>query len=56
MTALGSSFIYTDYNNSITNQDDYFIIGYSYILKLYSENIFLCVKINTVDILLCKYL
>ena len=48
MTVLGSSFIYTDYNNSITNEDDYFIIGYSYILKLYSENIFLCVTINTV--------
>ena len=48
MTVLGSSFIYSDYNNSITNKDDYYIIGYSYILKLYSENIFLCVTIYTV--------
>ena len=48
MTVLGSSFIYTDFNNSITNDDDDDIIGYSYILKLYSENIFLCVTINSV--------
>ena len=48
MIVLGSSFIYTDCNDSITNEDDYFINGYSYILKLYPENIFLCVTINTV--------
>ena len=47
MTVLGFPFIYTVYDKSLTKNNDYYIIEYSYILKFYSENIFLSVAINT---------
>ena len=42
---MAVGFIHAALEKKVKIPGDYFIIGYSYILKLYSENIFLCVTI-----------